>query len=44
VGTTIGAYSFTYKAGGSGQQLVITFTQNDSNAAGNVTLQAATLQ
>jgi hypothetical protein len=42
-GSSGAAYSFTYKAGSSGQQLVITFTQNDNNG-GNVTLQAATLQ
>ena len=42
-GSTGGAYTFIYKAGSSGQQLVITFTQNDNNG-GNVTLQASTLQ
>jgi hypothetical protein len=41
-GSTGAVYVFTYKAASSGQQLVITFTQNDNNG-GNVTLQAATL-
>jgi hypothetical protein len=41
-GSSGAAYTFNYKAGTTGQQLVVTFTQNDNNG-GNVTLQAATM-
>src|SRR5207248_6492255 len=40
--SSAGAYTFTYKARSAGQQLVVTFTQNDNNS-GNVNLQSATL-
>ena len=39
---TLGLYVLTYRAGSSGQSVIVTFTQ-DSLAPGNVTLQAATL-
>ena len=41
--TTPGLYTFTYRAGSSGQTLTVTFTQVN-NTIGNVTLQAATLE
>ncbi len=41
-GTTTGVYTLSYKAGSSGQNLTVTYTQAN-NTGGNVTLQAATL-
>jgi hypothetical protein len=41
--TSLGVYTLTYQAASAGQTLTITFTQNLAGA-GNVTLQAATLQ
>ncbi|MEO8370734.1 MAG: hypothetical protein ABI806_16235, partial [Candidatus Solibacter sp.] len=41
-GTSIGVYTFTYRAASAGQTLAVTYTQNTATA-GNVTLQAATL-
>ena len=39
--TSLGAYTFVYKAASSGQTLTVTYTEDTST--GNVTLQAATL-
>ena len=40
--TTLGVYTFTYKAASAGRTLTVSFTQN-TLATGNVTLQAATV-
>ena len=40
--TTLGVYTFAYRAASAGQTLTVTFIQ-DSEGAGNVTLQAVTL-
>ncbi len=41
--TTLGLYTFNYRAASAGQTLTITFTQ-DTATLGNVTIQAAQLQ